>query len=47
MHNGLRLTEPVAAQVSPFYGRPFLVIHGDRFAAALERTSVIVPLGSW
>jgi len=37
-HNKLELTEPVAAQVSPFYGRPFLVIHGDRFAAALERT---------
>jgi hypothetical protein len=38
MHNQLRLTEPVAPQVSPFYGRPFLVIHGDRFAAALDGT---------
>jgi hypothetical protein len=35
MHNELGLAEPVAATVSPFYGRPFQVIHGDRFAAAL------------
>jgi hypothetical protein len=38
MHNERGLTEPVPAEVSPFYGRPFLVIHGDRFAAALEAT---------
>jgi hypothetical protein len=38
MHNGLGLTEPVPAEVSGFYGRPFRVIHGDRFAAALDRT---------
>jgi hypothetical protein len=38
MHNDLGLTELVPAEVSPFYGRPFQVIHGDRFAAALERT---------
>jgi hypothetical protein len=33
--NALGLCEPVPARVSPFYGRPFNVIHGDRFAAAL------------
>jgi hypothetical protein len=38
MHNELGLTETVADQVSPYYGRPFLVIHADRFAAALDRT---------
>jgi hypothetical protein len=36
MQNGLGLSEPVADSVSPFYGRPFQVIHGDRFAAALR-----------
>jgi hypothetical protein len=36
MHNALGLTEAVPEQVSPFYGRPYRVIHGDRFARALE-----------
>jgi hypothetical protein len=36
--NDLGLCETVAATVSPFHGRPFQVIHGDRFAAALETT---------
>ncbi len=35
-HNALALTEPLPAAVSPFWGRPFGVIHGDRFAAALQ-----------
>ncbi len=38
--NELRLCEAVSAKVSPFYGRPFQVIHGDRFASALEATIV-------
>jgi hypothetical protein len=38
LHNALGLTEPVPDTVSPFYGRPFQVIHADAFAAALERT---------
>jgi hypothetical protein len=38
MQNELGLCDPVPATVSPFHGRPFQVIHGDRFAAALERT---------
>ena len=36
MHNALGLAEPLPERVSPFYGRPFQVIHGDRFAAALH-----------
>jgi len=35
LHNGLGVTPPLEAHVSPFFGRPFMVIHGDRFAAAL------------
>jgi len=34
-HNTLGLTEPLPATPSPFWGRPFTVIHGDRFASAL------------
>jgi Domain of unknown function (DUF4037) len=36
MHNALDLAAPVPATVSPYFGRPFQVIHGDRFAAALR-----------
>ncbi|MBI5668200.1 MAG: DUF4037 domain-containing protein [Chloroflexi bacterium] len=36
MHNALGVTEPLPTTVSPFFGRPFQVIHGDRFAAALQ-----------
>ena len=36
MHNALGLTEPLPERVSAFWGRPFRVIHGDRFAAALH-----------
>jgi hypothetical protein len=35
MHNDLDITEPLPAQVSNYYNRPFLVIHGDRFADAI------------
>ncbi|MCC7206595.1 MAG: DUF4037 domain-containing protein [Anaerolineae bacterium] len=35
MHNALGLTAPLPDQVSHFHGRPFLVIHGERFADAL------------
>ncbi|MCL4250939.1 MAG: DUF4037 domain-containing protein [Anaerolineae bacterium] len=35
MHNALELTPLLTAQATPFYSRPFLVIHGDRFAEAL------------
>jgi hypothetical protein len=36
MHNALNITEPLPEQVSPFFGRPFQVIHGERFADALQ-----------
>jgi hypothetical protein len=35
MHNDLDITGPLPAQVSNYYDRPFLVIHGDRFADAI------------
>ena len=34
-HNALGLTSPIAESASPFWSRPFRVIHGDRFADAL------------
>lgn len=37
MHNALRVSEPVPETVASFHGRPFLVIHADRFAEAAER----------
>lgn len=36
--NALGIHPPVAARVSPFFDRPFLVIHGDRFADAIRET---------
>ena len=35
-HNALQVTDPVPQAVASFHGRPFLVIHAERFAAALE-----------
>ena len=38
MHNALGITAPVPVKPSRFFGRPFKVIHGDRFTEAiLER----------
>lgn len=34
-HNALGLTAPLPAKASSFHGRPFQVIHGEAFAAAL------------
>lgn len=36
MQNELGLAAPQPARVSPFHDRPFQVIHGERFAAALQ-----------
>jgi len=33
-HNALGITAPVDPTARPFHGRPFLVMGGDRFAAA-------------
>jgi hypothetical protein len=35
-HNELGLTPPMETEPSRYHDRPFLVIHGDRFALALE-----------
>jgi Domain of unknown function (DUF4037) len=35
MHNNLGITKALPAQVSRFHGRPYLVIHGDVFSAAI------------
>lgn len=36
MHNALSITDPLLTQTSPFWGRPFRVIHADQFAAAIR-----------
>ena len=36
MHNALRITTSLSCEPTPFWGRPFTVIHGDRFAEALR-----------
>lgn len=36
MHNALNITEPLPATVSQFWGRPFKVIHGERFAGSIK-----------
>ncbi|MFN8527949.1 MAG: DUF4037 domain-containing protein [Anaerolineae bacterium] len=38
MQNALAISEPVTADVSPFWGRPFQVIHGDHFAESILKT---------
>ena len=36
-HNSLNITNPLSTKVSIYYGRPYLVIFGDRFAAAIRK----------
>ena len=36
MHNALGITAPLTTKVSPYYNRPFLVIHADRFVDAIR-----------
>jgi hypothetical protein len=52
LHNGLGVTPPLEARVSRFHGRPFNVIHGDRFVSALSDEigdpavrSIVEPVG--
>lgn len=35
-HNSLGITDPLATEVSQYHGRPFLVIHADRFVDTLR-----------
>ena len=36
LHNDLGITAPLPTQVSAYYNRPFLVIHGDKFVEAIR-----------
>ncbi len=52
-HNQLGLTPPLPDQVSPFYSRPYQVIHAELFTAALlaeikdpQLCAIPVPIGS-
>ena len=38
LHNALGLTPPLDAEVSDYYGRPYKVLHADRFAEAILRS---------
>jgi hypothetical protein len=35
-HNALGITKPLATNVTNYFGRPFLVIHGDAFASSIR-----------
>lgn len=35
-HNALRITKPLPTKVTSYYSRPYLVIHGDRFASSIR-----------
>ena len=36
MHNALGLTDPLPTETGSFHGRPFMVIHAERFSQALS-----------
>jgi hypothetical protein len=36
IHNSLGVTPPLGTKVSPFHTRPYLIIHAERFAAAID-----------
>lgn len=42
MHNDLGITPPLTTEVSPYYTRPFLVIHAEQFVDAI-RASITDP----
>jgi hypothetical protein len=42
MQNALGVTSPVEARTSPYHGRPFRVIHADRFVTALDE-AIVAP----
>lgn len=35
-HNALKITKPLPTTVTKYFGRPYLVIHGDSFASAIR-----------
>jgi Domain of unknown function (DUF4037) len=36
-HNALKITKPMSTMTSNYYGRPYSVIHGERFASAIKQ----------
>jgi hypothetical protein len=36
-HNALKITRALSSKVSDYHGRPYSVIHADRFAAAIRK----------
>jgi hypothetical protein len=53
MHNALGVTPPLGTKVSSFHTRPYLVIHAERFAGAIDAAitnpevrSISIPAGS-
>ena len=36
-HNSLKITKPLPTRASNYFGRPYLVIHGDNFAAEIKQ----------
>jgi hypothetical protein len=36
-HNTLKITKPLTTNTSDYYGRPYSVIHGERFAKAIKQ----------
>ncbi len=42
MHNRLAITAPIPIEPTPFWGRSFRVIHGDRIAESL-RAAIVAP----
>src|SRR5260221_1977250 len=47
MHNALGVTEPIAETVASFHGRPYKVIHADRFAEATDQAITSELVRSW
>jgi Domain of unknown function (DUF4037) len=47
MHNALGMTELVGETVASFHGRPYLVIHADRFVEVTERAISNDLVRSW
>ena len=53
IHNTLGITKPLDTNVSPYYNRPYKVIHSERFADAIRETirdpevqRITTPIGS-
>jgi hypothetical protein len=53
MHNALQITPPLPEKVSNYFSRPYLVIHADAFAAAIQATitdpevrAISAPIGA-